>query len=156
MRHLPRPGDIGELIRLHGAIYAREQGYDLSFEAYVAKTFGERAWPLGERERIWILERGGAILGSVAIVRASETQAQLRWLLLHPELRGLGVGRRLVSEALEFCRESGYATAFLWTEGALNAAASLYRSVGFVRTGATTRDAWGGRRTDERYEIGLG
>jgi N-acetylglutamate synthase-like GNAT family acetyltransferase len=146
---------MGEIIRLHGVVYAREQGYGVSFEAYVARTFGERAWPLSEGERIWILERDGELVGSMAIVRASAAQAQLRWLLLRPELRGHGVGRELVARALAFCREAGYASVFLWTEGALTAAASLYRSSGFVRTESTRHVAWGGVRTDERYELEL-
>jgi len=96
VRHEQRPGDIGEIIRLHGILYAREHGYSLDFEAYVAKTFAGYAWPLSARERLWIVETANGLRGSIAIVLASDTEAQLRWLLLHPELRGHGLGKRLV------------------------------------------------------------
>ena len=110
------PGDIGELIRMHGMLYASEHGYSMGFEAYVAKTFSGYDWPLGPRERLWILEKAGEVRGSIAIVKASETEAQLRWLLLHPVLRGHGLGKALVEEAVAFSRAGGYASVILWTE----------------------------------------
>jgi GNAT superfamily N-acetyltransferase len=155
VRHEQRPGDIGEIIRLHGILYAREHGYSLDFEAYVAKTFAGYAWPLSARERLWIVETANGLRGSIAIVRASETEAQLRWFLLHPDVRGHGLGKRLVDEALAFCRECGYATVILWTEGSLTAATTLYRRAGFVRTETKKGTIWGAVRTEERYELRL-
>jgi GNAT superfamily N-acetyltransferase len=155
IRHEQRPGDIGEIIRLHGILYAREHGYSLDFEAYVAKTFAGYAWPLSSRERLWAVETANGLRGSIAIVRASETGAQLRWLLLHPDLRGHGLGRQLVDEALVFCRECGYATVILWTEASLTTATTLYRRAGFARTEAKTSAVWGAVRTEERYELRL-
>ena len=155
VRHEQRPGDIGEIIRLHGILYAQEHGYSLDFEAYVAKTFSGYAWPLSLRERLWIVETANGLRGSIAIVRASETEAQLRWLLLHPELRGHGLGKRLVEDALAFCRECGYATVILWTEASLTTATTLYRRAGFARTETRTSAIWGAVRTEERYELRL-
>ncbi len=150
-----RPGDIDELIRMHGVLYAEEHGYSMEFEAYVAKTFSGYTWPLGNRERRWIVEKAGAVRGSIAIVKASEKEAQLRWLLLHPDLRGHGVGRALVEEAVSFSRENGYSSVIFWTEGSLQAATTLYRRSGFVRTEAKTGEVWGAVRTEERYELRL-
>lgn len=150
-----RPGDIGELIRLHGILYATENGYNLDFEAYVAKTLSLCSWPLQDRQRLWLLERGGALQGAVAIVRASESTAQLRWLLLHASLRGHGLGRALVREALDFCLQQGYAAVTLWTEGSLGPATRLYTSLGFQRTETRTSDLWGATRTEERYDLAL-
>ena len=96
-----QPGDVGYLVFLHGTIYAAEQGWDHTFEAYVAGPLAEFAKSHSERERIWIVERSGEVAGSIAIVEAPDNKAQLRWLLLHPDLRGRGIGRTLMQEAFE-------------------------------------------------------
>jgi GNAT superfamily N-acetyltransferase len=155
LRFDQRPGDIGEIIRLHGLLYSSEHGYGLDFEGYVAKTFAGYAWPLSMRERLWLVEKSGELCGSTAIVKTSPTCAQLRWLLLRADLRGHGLGRALVSDALAFCRESGYRSVMLWTEGSLSAATTLYRSFGFERTEARTSVIWGSERTEERYDLPL-
>jgi GNAT superfamily N-acetyltransferase len=98
---------------------------------------------------------GGSPAGFIAIVLAPEKKAQLRWLLLHPDLRGCGVGRGLVEEAISLSRGSGYASVILWTEGSLDTATTLYRRAGFVRTEAKTSEVWGAVRTEERYELSL-
>ncbi len=155
VRQGPRPGDIGELVRLHGVLYAKEHGYSLSFEAYVAKTLSDYSWPLGERERLWLLEKEGSLLGSIAIVQASPTEAQLRWLLLDPRIRGLGFGGGLVAEAVDFSRACRYETVFLWTEGSLATATALYRKAGFILTQRKPGFIWGAARIEERYELRL-
>jgi GNAT superfamily N-acetyltransferase len=155
LRHEQRPGDIGRIIGMHGELYAREHGYGLDFEGYVAKTFSAYPWPLGPRERLWLLERGSELGGSIAIVKASESAAQLRWLLLSPALRGFGLGRCLVEDAVAFCRESRYASVLLWTEASLTTATRLYRQAGFVLTEQKTGLTWGARRTEERYDLRL-
>ena len=153
LRHDLRPGDVGELIRLHGVLYAREHGYSMAFEAYVAKTFSDYAWPLRERERLWILEKEGSTVGSLAIVQASPAEAQLRWLLLDPRIRGFGLGRGLVTDAVDFSRAHGYDRVILWTEGSLAAATALYRKAGFVLTRQKPGLIWGAARVEERYEL---
>jgi N-acetylglutamate synthase-like GNAT family acetyltransferase len=101
------------------------------------------------------VEKSGELRGCIAIVKASDTIAQLRWLLLLADLRGCGLGRALVSDALAFCREKGFSSVTLWTEGSLSAATSLYKSFGFVRTEAKTSEIWGKMRTEERYDLRL-
>ena len=155
VRHELRPGDIGYLIYLHGVLYAAEQGWDHTFEAYVAGPVGEFGKSQSDRERIWIIEKDGAIVGSIAIVESSKEEAQLRWFLLHPSIRGKGIGRRLVGEALSFCRECGYSKVFLLTEGALQAAAKLYLDAGFVLTEELRHEIWGAMVTEQRYELQL-
>jgi N-acetylglutamate synthase-like GNAT family acetyltransferase len=155
IRHELRPGDIGYLTYLHGVLYAKECGWDHTFEAYVAGPLGEFAKSRTGRERIWIVERGGQVAGSVGIVEASAEEAQLRWLLLHPDLRGHGLGRALIEEAIRFCRNSGYSSVFLWTESALKAAASLYRASGFRLTQEATHEMWGTVVTEQRYDLKL-
>jgi len=155
IRHDLKPGDIGYLIHLHGVLYAREQGWNPTFEAYVAGTLAEFAKSHSDRERIWIVEKDGQVAGAIAIVSASREEAQLRWFLLDPELRGQGIGRILINEALAFCRNSGYSSVFLRTVTALTAAAGLYQAVGFRVTEETTQAQWGATVTEQRYDLRL-
>ena len=119
----------------------------------MAKTFSDYAWPLGNRERLWLLEKEGSLLGSIAIVQASPREAQLRWLLLDPRIRGRGLGGGLVTEAVEFSRACGYEKVILWTEGSLATATALYRKAGFILTQRKPGFIWGAARVEERYEL---
>jgi GNAT superfamily N-acetyltransferase len=150
-----KPGDIGYLTYLHGTLYAEEYGWDHTFEAYVAGPLSEFAKAHNDRERIWIVEKDGLVAGSIAIVEASERIAQLRWFLLHPGLRGHGIGRLLMDEAIRFCGDGDYSQVFLWTVSALTAAANLYRSTGFQLTEESTRELWGAVVTEQRYDLNL-
>ena len=150
-----RPGDIGAIIHLHGILYAREYGFDHSFEPYVAVPLAEFVKNQSHRERIWIVEKQGRVMGSIAIVQFSKTRAQLRWLILHPEVRGQGIGTTLVEEAVNFCRISGYISVFLWTIDFLGAALKLYMAAGFELTETNTHPVWGRTLTEEKYELKL-
>src|SRR5262249_50223286 len=114
-----RPGDLGNIVSLHGTLYAREYGFDTTFEAYVAGPLGEFVRSGSERERLWIAEQDGRLVGCIAIVTASAETAQLRWFLVDPSVRGAGLGKRLLQEAIHFSRDSGYRGIILWTVSAL-------------------------------------
>lgn len=155
IRHDFRPGDAGRLIELHGLLYSLEYGFDYTFEAYVAKPLAEFLLTRTPRERIWLVDSDGVLMGSVAIVKHSETEAQLRWFLLHPSLRGRGLGNRLVEEAVAFCRECGYEKVFLWTVSSLHAAAQVYKHANFHLTEEQTHTIWGCVLTEQRYDLVL-
>ena len=150
-----RPGDIGYLTYLHGVLYAKEYGWDHTFEAYVAGPLAEFAKAQNDRQRIWVVEKDANVAGSIAIVEASKEEAQLRWLLLHPNLRGRGIGRKLVEEAISFSKERDYSSVFLWTVSTLAAAGELYKRTGFELTGESRRELWGAIVTEQRYEMRL-
>lgn len=154
IRHHLLPGDVGSITNLHSRLYS-DQDWDYTFDCYVAMPLAEFALRSSPRERIWIVEQGGRIRGCAAIVEVSKTQAQLRWLLLHPDLRGRGLGRRLVEEALAFCRDSQYESVILWTVDGLPESAALYRSAGFVETERVTHELWGRNVTELRFGIKL-
>jgi N-acetylglutamate synthase-like GNAT family acetyltransferase len=155
IRHNVKSGDIGSITHLHGYLYKIEYGYDSSFEAYVAKYLAEFAPKIKDREKIWILEKDNKIQGSMAIVEHSKDEAQLRWLLLHPDIRGLGLGKKLMDDAISFCQEKKYSSIFLWTEDLLEPAAKLYRSRNFKLTEEKTHEIWGMELNEQRYELKL-
>ena len=151
-----KPGDIGCITYLHGTIYDAEYSLDSTFESYVAGPLSEFGLTQGNpRQRIWIVEKGGAVHGGVAVVERCSEAAQLRWLILTEETRGLGLGRRLVEWALEFCREQGYGSVFLWTFSELHAAAHIYTANGFTLTEEKTHIIWGREITEQRYDLDL-
>jgi N-acetylglutamate synthase-like GNAT family acetyltransferase len=156
VRYDLRPGDIGSVVSLHGILYSREYDYDHTFEAYVAAGTAEFAQSFDpHQDRLWIAETGGETIGSIAIVRRPESEAQLRWFLIHPNWRGLGLGRILLREALQFCKECRYKAVFLWTVSYLTAATHLYKSAGFKKTEKKTSKLWGHTVTEERYVLRL-
>ncbi|MFO7951597.1 MAG: GNAT family N-acetyltransferase [Bacillota bacterium] len=150
-----KPGDTGYITFLHGKLYAKEYGFDHTFEPYVAIPLSEFVIRQGPRERIWIVEKDGLIMGSVALVKCSEEQAQLRWLLLHPEIRERGIGRQLIGKVLGFARQCGYSSIFLLTLDILPRAASLYKSFGFKITEETKTRMWGREMVEQKYELTL-
>lgn len=157
IRHELQPGDLGRVVEQHGVLYAAEYGFDHGFEAYVAETaaeFGRLARP--GRDRLWIAERAGRQVGTIAILRRDGGAAQLRWFLVDPGERGHGLGRRLLGEALAFCRAAGYRSVYLWTVTGLDAAARLYLEAGFHKTETKPpAQLWGVRLSEERYDLTL-
>lgn len=156
IRHRIKPGDIGYIIYLHGILYAEESGYDETFEAYVAAGLAEFIQSYSpEKDRIWLVEAKDQIIGSVGVVGRSKTVAQLRWFLVHPDYRGLGIGKKLLTEALQFCKQCRYKTVFLWTTSGQAEAVRLYARFGFKKTEDKTHKIWGQKVTEEKYELNL-
>ena len=152
----PQPGDFGWGVEQHGALYAREYGWNVDFEGLVAGIVAQYvrrfqpAW-----ERAWIAERDGERVGSVFVVRKSATTAQLRLLLLTPAARGLGLGGRLTDECIAFARAKGYRRMVLWTHSCLEAARAIYARRGFTRVDAETYEAFGHQLVSENWSLTL-
>jgi len=154
IRHEIRPGDIGFIIYLHGILYSREKNYDLTFEAYVAHgllQFVHNYNPY--RDRLWLAENNGQIIGCIAIVRTTKEEAQLRWYLVQPDFRRQGIGKQLLGEALNFCREKKYKNVFLWTTSELTGASHIYAQAGFKKKETKSHKVWGKQLIEERYDL---
>lgn len=149
----PRPGDFGRVVTLHGELYAKEFGYDATFEALVAEIVARFVRDFDpQRERCWIAEARGEVVGSVLVVNAGHGTAKLRLLVLHPKARGQGIGRRLVRACLRFARRAGYRTMVLWTQSHLDAARGIYEAEGFRRVATEKHASFGKRLIAETWE----
>jgi len=150
------PGDIGWIIHRHGALYAAEYGWDETFEGLVAEIAGRflKAHDPA-RERCWVAEREGEILGSVFVVDGGDGVAKLRLLYVEPSARGGGLGRRLVDEALRFAARAGYRKMTLWTNDILVAARRVYEAAGFRLVAAEPHRSFGKALTGETWEKDL-
>jgi len=152
----PRPGDLGWIVHRHGVLYAEEFGYGACFEGQVASMVSDFVrHQQFERERCWVAERDGDIVGSVFLIAQSKTVAQLRFLLVEPKARGMGLGRRLVDEAIRFARVAGYQRLRLWTQTGLKAARKLYQSAGFQMVGEEAHEGFGKKLQAEVWELKL-
>lgn len=150
------PGDMGWVAHRHGVLYAQEYGWDEHFEALVAQIVAEfiNNYNPG-RERCWIAEMDGEIIGSVFVVQSSETVAKLRLLLVEPKARGLGLGTRLVEECIRFARRRGYQKLILWTNSILLEARHIYKKTGFKLVAEEAHHSFGHDLIGETWELVL-
>ena len=148
-----RPGDIGYVTYMHGALYHREYNYGLQFESYVAKglcEFYEKFNP--ERNRTWACEHNDRMIGFLLLMDRGHA-AQLRYFLIEPEYRGIGLGSKLMNSYMDFLRECGYRESYLWTTHELSTAASLYKRHGFKLTEEKESTTFGKPLREQRYDL---
>jgi GNAT superfamily N-acetyltransferase len=149
------PGTLGQVVSLHGRYYAREWGFGPYFEAKVAAGMAEfipRMDPA--RDLFLAARRGGHLLASITIdgSETSANEAHLRWFITSDKARGTGIGRRLMTEAMSFCDEVGFALVYLDTFKGLDAARHLYEAHGFALVSEHPDTTWGVEVTEQRFE----
>jgi GNAT superfamily N-acetyltransferase len=157
-------GDLGWVISRHGALYAQEFGWDLRFEALVARIAADYVDRLdAARENAWVAELDGAPVGCVFLVQArhERTQhvqagvAQLRMLLVEPSARGQGLGQLLNDACEGFARQVGYGRMRLWTNSLLLAARHIYQRSGYVMISSESHHSFGHDLVGEVWEKDL-
>ncbi len=151
-----RPGDIGWIIHRHAVIYAAEYGWDVTFEAMVARVAADFIDSFdATRDRCFIAEPYGAIVGSAFVVRSTDEIAKLRLVYVEPSMRGTGLGRSLVDAAMQFARDAGYTRMTLWTNDVLVPARRLYERLAFEKTDAQAYRGFGQDLVGETWERDL-
>ena len=148
-----RPGDIGYVTYLHGILYKREYDYGIEFESYVAAglyEFYQHYQPA--RNRVWVCEHAGRMIGFLLLMDRGRA-AQLRYFLILPEYRGIGLGKKLMELYMEFFYQCGYKSSYLWTTHELDTAASLYQRHGFKLTEEKESTAFGKPLFERKYEF---
>ncbi|HWB90436.1 MAG TPA: helix-turn-helix domain-containing GNAT family N-acetyltransferase, partial [Puia sp.] len=150
-----KPGDLGYIAYMHGRVYNREHQYGLGFESYVLQGLGEFGHHYDPRkDRVWICEYGQEMVGFLVGVHRKDA-VQLRYFILLPEYRGLGLGKRLMKEFMAYVHDSGHRRAYLWTTNEQQAAIALYTQYGFVLREEKESRAFDKPLIELKYELTL-
>ena len=152
----PRPGDFGWIIKRNAELYAQDYGWVAPFEGVCAQIVADFVNKFdATRERGWIAEIDGENVGSLMLANDGNGVARLRLLLVEPKARGLGIGARLVDEAIRFARSAGYRKIALWTHSVLTAARQIYQSAGFKLMRSEEHQSWGQPVVSEHWDLAL-
>lgn len=150
-----QPGCIGRIVQMHAEYYAAASGFGSAFEAKVARELADfcQTYQPG-RDGLWLAQQDGRIEGSIAIdgTHAGAQGAHLRWFITTGAIRGQGIGRQLLAQAMDFVQRCGYRRTQLWTFAGLDAARHLYESHRFQLVHEAPGDQWGTRVTEQRFE----
>ena len=149
-----KPGDIGYVTYLHGMLYEKEHGFGISFESYVAFGLHEFYQQYDRnKDCVWVAEHDNKIVGFLLLMHRPLNAAQLRYFILDPTYRGIGLGKKLMGHYMDFFLNSKYSSSFLWTTHELYAAAHLYKKAGFVLTEEIDSTAFGKPLREQRYDL---
>ncbi len=149
-------GDLGWVVQRHGEIYRDEYAWDITFEALIAEIVANYvANHRPGREQAWIADVDGSRAGCVFCCQRDDQTAQLRILIVEPSARGLGIGRRLVDECIDFARGAGYRTLMLWTNDVLVSARRIYEAAGFRLVDEEPHHSFGHDLVGQNWELAL-
>jgi GNAT superfamily N-acetyltransferase len=149
------PGLIGRVTQLHATYYSEHWGFGAFFEAKVASEMAEFVTRYdGTRDQILSVAVAGVIEASLCVdgLHGHTRGAHLRWFIASDQVRGSGLGARLLGDAIEFCRGKGYPKIKLWTFKGLHEARHLYEKAGFTNVESLRGQQWGAEVEEQRYE----
>lgn len=151
-----RVGDMGWIIHRQARLYAEEYGWNAEFEALIAEIAAKFIRNFDPaRERCWVAELDGEIVGAVFLVKDSDEVARLRMLHVDAKARGQGLGRRLVEECIRFARAKGYKTLTLWTNDILTSARRIYETAGFKLVAEEKHRSFGKDLVGQHWNLAL-
>ena len=149
-----KSGDLGYIIYLHGWLYKEEYGYGISFETYVAKGLYEFYSEYDkEKDCVWICGHQNLIVGFLLLMHRQNNAAQLRYFILLPQYRGIGLGRKLMQLFMQWLKDHHYQSAYLWTTDEQTTAAELYKKFGFKLVEEFNSTSFGKSLKEQRYEL---
>jgi ribosomal protein S18 acetylase RimI-like enzyme len=155
VRNSLRPGDLGYIAHIHGELYAKECGYGLHFEAYVLDGLKDLARDYDPgKDKVWVCEHQNKIIGFL-VAQHREKAIQLRYFIFLPEYRGIGLGKKLMGEFVDFMKSTGVTNAYLWTTNEQHAAISLYSKFGFSLTEEQSSHTFDKPLIERRYDLHL-
>jgi N-acetylglutamate synthase-like GNAT family acetyltransferase len=147
---------MGWVVQSNGSLYAKEYGWDETYEALVAQIVADFVKNYDSKKEVcWIAEKDGENIGCVFLVKESNQVARLRLLIVDPKARGLGVGKRLVDECTRFARQAGYKKIVLWTNSVLLAARGIYEKAGYKLVKSEKHHSFGHDLIGETWERDL-
>lgn len=156
IRSFLNPGDIGMITYLHGTLYHQEFAFGISFESYVAGAFSEFYSNYDtHKDKIWVCEHDGKIIGSILLIGRGNGEAQLRFFLIHPLYRNIGLGKYLISQCIHFAKAQSYQKIYLWTTDQLPASKHLYLTHGFELLEEKYSESFGVSVMEQYYELVL-
>jgi len=152
----PQVGDFGRIITLHATYYARQWGVGPLFEARVA----ERLALLVDRAEegaaaIWCAHQGERCIGSIAVDHVEDDTAFLNFFILDDAAMGKGLGKRLITIAIDHCRQHHMKRVRSFTFQGLDVARALYERHGFRLVAEGPDKFWGLPAPEQTFEMRL-
>lgn len=153
IRHSYQISDTNKVLVLHAKIYSDEYGYGENFTEYVFEGLIDFARAYDPSvDRVWACEHNGNMVGFLLGMHRGD-ENQLRYFVIDKEYRGIGLGKKLMSDYVSWAEGMGYQSSYLWTTSELEAAASLYKRFGFALTEEEESERFGKRVTEQKYEL---
>jgi DNA-binding MarR family transcriptional regulator/GNAT superfamily N-acetyltransferase len=137
-----RSGDISQVVHHAVSSAAEEFGLADGDEAMLLTACAAFAREFdASRDCSWLAERDGVVVGAVLVRRADAACARMVLLHVESRARGIGIGRRLIAEAVAFATRAGYAHIEVELRDAMKAARYLVHAAGFRLVAAPERDS---------------
>lgn len=152
------PGVVGKITEIHAVYYHEHWRFDASFETQVGRELSIFVSEFDEsRDGFWAATADDKFAGAVAIdgCNAMADGARLRWFIVDPEFQSAGLGHRLISRAVQFCKDKKYPKIFLWTFEGLDAARRLYERHNFRLCETHEVAQWGQYICEQKFELRL-